>query len=123
MSQLSTCFTQNQFCVLVEYLCSMKEILPVKTQFAGFPALMTLADRVHADDDLAPIIAAQAYPKHIEKVLHFAGKGRDIRDFEQFLNDAQAIGQQNLLLLTGDKLKNHHKGERILVSVRVTLNR
>lgn len=111
MSQLSTCFTQNQFCVLVEYLCSMKEILPVKTQFSGFPALMTLADRVHADDDLAPIIAAQAYPKHIEKVLHFAGKGRDIRDFEQFLNDAQAIGQQNLLLLTGDKLKNHHKGE------------
>ena len=111
MSQLSTCFTQNQFCVLVEYLCSMKEILPVKTQFAGFPALMTLADRVHADDDLAPIIAAQAYPKHVEKVLHFAGKGRDISDFEQFLNDAQAIGQQNLLLLTGDKLKNHHKGK------------
>lgn len=111
MSQLSTYFTQNQFCVLVEYLCSMKEILPVKTEFAGFPALMTLADRVHSDDDLAPIRAAQAYPKSVEKVLHFAGKGRDIADFEHFLNEAQAVGQQNLLLLTGDKLKSHQYGQ------------
>lgn len=84
MSQLSTCFTQNQFCVLVEYLCSMKEILPVKTQFAGFPALMTLADRVHADDDLAPIIAAQAYPKHVEKVLHLLVRGTTLVTLSSF---------------------------------------
>lgn len=111
MSQLSTYFAQKQFCVLVEYLCAQKEILLVRRTFAGFPACMTLADRVHGDDDLAPILAVEAYPKDIEKVLHFAGKGRDIADFEQFLAQAKATGQQNLLLLTGDKLKQHHNGE------------
>ncbi len=118
MSQLSTYFAKNQFCILVEYLCTQKEVLPVRHTFAGYPALMTLADRVHADDDLAPILAAKAYPKDIEKVLHFAGKGRDIADFEQFLQNAKALGQQNLLLLTGDKLKSHQNGEGILPRTR-----
>ncbi len=69
---------------------------------------MTLADRVHADDDEAPLQAAKQYPQEIEKVIHFSGKARDIQDFEKFLQDAKTRGQKNLLLLTGDKLKQHH---------------
>ena len=113
MSQLADYFVQNQFCVLVEYLTSIKGQFPVKTEFAGFPACMTLADRVHTDEDIAPLQALSAYPTQPEKVLHFSGKGRDIKDFEQFLNQAEHAGQRNLLLLTGDKLKQHHEGDAV----------
>jgi len=111
MSLLSSYFQQNQFCILVEYLASLNEIFPVKTQFAGYPAVMTLADRVHSDHDMAPLEASKLYPQKVEKVLHFAGKGRDIDDFELFLKQAHAINIQNLLLLTGDKLKEHQDGQ------------
>lgn len=82
----------------------------MKSTFAGYPAVMTLADRVHSDHDLAPLQASQHYPDAVEKVIHFAGKGRDIQDFELFLQQAKAANIQNLLLLTGDKLKQHHHG-------------
>ncbi|OTG92197.1 methylenetetrahydrofolate reductase C-terminal domain-containing protein [Acinetobacter sp. ANC 3813] len=110
MSQLFSYFQQNKFCVLVEYLSSFNEVFPVKTVFAGYPAMMTLADRVHSDHDMAPLDASRQYPDAVEKVLHFAGKGRDIQDLEYFLQQAKAADIQNLLLLTGDKLKEHHKG-------------
>lgn len=113
MSQLAAYFAQNQFCVLVEYLTSIQKQFPVKTEFAGFPAGMTLADRVHTDDDLAPLDAIASYPATAEKLLHFSGKGRDIKDFEQFLDQAAAVEQRNLLLLTGDKLKNHVYGDKL----------
>ncbi|WP_336015643.1 methylenetetrahydrofolate reductase C-terminal domain-containing protein [Acinetobacter pittii] len=110
MSHVSPCFQQNQFFVLVEYLTSLHEIYPVKHEFAGYPAAMTLADRVHSDHDIAPLEASKSYPESIDKVLHFSGKARDIQDFERFLEQAQAANIQNLLLLTGDKLKEHHNG-------------
>ncbi|RZG65738.1 methylenetetrahydrofolate reductase [Acinetobacter bouvetii] len=111
MSLLSSYFQQNQFCILVEYLTSLNEIFPAKTQFAGYPAVMTLADRVHSDHDMAPLEASKRYPLEVEKVLHFAGKGRDIQDFEIFLKQICATNIRNLLLLTGDKLKEHQNGE------------
>lgn len=91
MSRLSQYFAQNQFCCLVEYLPTKNQVLPVRESLAGFPACMTLSDRVRSDEDIAPLIAAQAYPDHIEKVLHYAGKGRDIDDFKLFLKQAKQI--------------------------------
>ena len=111
MSRLSSFFQQNQFCVLVEYLTSLTEIFPVKTEFARYPAVMTLADRVHSDHDVTPLAASQQYPDSVDKVLHFAGKGRDIQDIELFLQQAKAAKINNLLLLTGDKLKEHCDGK------------
>jgi len=110
MSQLSSCFQQNQFCILVEYLTSLTKIFPIKNTFAGYPLVMTLADRVHSDHDIAPLEASQHYPDSVDKVLHFSGKGRDIQDFDVFLQQAKSANIQNLLLLTGDKLKEHHHG-------------
>ena len=69
---------------VVEYLTSLHEIYPVRREFAGYPAAMTLADRVHSDHDIAPLEASKSYPDSIEKVLHFSGKARDIQDFEFF---------------------------------------
>ncbi|AYO53661.1 methylenetetrahydrofolate reductase C-terminal domain-containing protein [Acinetobacter wuhouensis] len=104
--------TQKQFCIWVEYLCSTIKYQPVKQTIAGFPAMVTLADRVHSDEDPDPISVAAQFPKEIEKLLHFSGKGRDIREFEHFLDQVEQFGYRNLLLLSGDKLKNHQYGEK-----------
>lgn len=117
MSQLSQYLYQEQFCILVEYLSSNTGY-PVAQEIAGFPVLMALADRVHSDEDVAPLDAAHLYPHDIEKVLHFAGKGRDILDFERFLTQAKQHEIQNLLLLTGDKLKHHQQGSQQIERTR-----
>ncbi len=104
MSQLASHFKHNQFCILLEYLSSAKGIA-VPMSLAEFPCAITLADRVHADSDLAPLECAKTFPSSMEKIIHYSGKGRDITDFETFLKSTQASGQKNLLLLTGDKLK------------------
>ncbi|AXY56787.1 methylenetetrahydrofolate reductase [Acinetobacter chinensis] len=117
MSSLTHYLSQQQFCFLVEYLSS-DTTHPVAQEIAGFPALMTLVDRVHSDEDPAPLNVAQRYPSSIEKIIHFAGKDRDIADFEIFLNQAKQQGIQNLLLLTGDKLKQHQYGSAHLKRTR-----
>lgn len=109
VSVLAHYFSQQQFCILVEYLSHQAHEIPQK--IAGYPTLITLADRVHSDEDLAPLEVAQRFPNHIQKMLHFSGKDRDIADFEHFLHAAQHAGIQDVLLLTGDKLKNHVNGE------------
>lgn len=50
MSQLSFYFKRNQFCILLEYLSASKDGA-IPQSLAGFPCAITLADRVHADDD------------------------------------------------------------------------
>ena len=111
MSQLASLFSQNQFCILVEYLTAKIDPTPLKNHLAGYPIVMTLADRVHADDDIAPLEASRHYASSMDKILHYAGKGRDIQDFEQFLQQAERAKIKNLLLLTGDKLKQHQDGQ------------
>ncbi len=74
MSLLAQYFAQQQFCVLVEYLSAHQAQWSVKTEFAGFPVAMTLADRVHADDDEAPLQVAKQYPQEIEKSFTFRGR-------------------------------------------------
>lgn len=111
MSQLVSYFKHNQFCVLVEYLSIEREIVAIKNKIAGYPTAMTLADRVHSDEDIAPLESSKNYPKSLEKIVHFAGKGRDVEDFKSFLHQAKAANIHNLLLLTGDKLKQHSDGK------------
>lgn len=118
MSLLARYLSHQQFCVLFEYLTSKQSQFPLRAQFAGFPVCMTLADRVHADDDAAPLDISKLYPEHVEKLIHYSGKGRDIQDFVQFLHQAKSQGQENLLLLTGDKLKNHQSGDDGLLRTR-----
>ena len=111
MSQFAESLRHNQFCILVEYLANTAEDTPPIQQLAGFPCYMTLADRVQNDDDRAPIEVAQQYPQDTDKVLHYAGKGRDITDFRKFLDLASRAKYHNLLLLTGDRLKQHQYGD------------
>lgn len=109
MSSLSQFLKQHQFCISFEYLTTAKP-QPVLKTFADFPACMTLADRVQTDHDPAPLDMMSAYPEDVDKILHYSGKGQDIADFEKFLEMARRKDVHNLLLLSGDKLKQHHDG-------------
>lgn len=51
--------------------------------------------------------------------MHFAGKVRDIADVKIFLKQAKAANIQNLLLLTGDKLKQHQDGRRRIATYSI----
>ncbi|MCU4413707.1 methylenetetrahydrofolate reductase C-terminal domain-containing protein [Acinetobacter sp. WU_MDCI_Axc73] len=102
---------QTQFSIWVEYLCSNIQYQPAKQAIAGFPAMLTFADRVHSDEDPDPISVAAQFPQEIAKLLHFSGKDRDIRQFEHFLDQAEQLGYRHLLLLSGDKLKKHQDGK------------
>ena len=106
MHTFSSLLQKQQFSILIEHLTHLAP-QPIMPYLAGYPCVMTLADRVHSDDDPAPLASAQHYPSEIEKILHFSGKDRDIKDFQNFLQQAQAEGLKNVLLLTGDKLKSH----------------
>lgn len=112
MPSFSQPFHNHPFTILFEYLCVTSNEAPIQQEFAGFPTAMTLADRVHSDDDMAPLEASYTYPNSIEKLIHFAGKGRDIQDFNAFLTEAKQANIKHLLLLTGDKLKGHQDGSQ-----------
>ena len=58
MSQLSLYLQANTFCILLEYLTSLTENFAVKSLLAGYPTVMTLADRVHSDEDMPPLKAS-----------------------------------------------------------------
>jgi methylenetetrahydrofolate reductase (NADPH) len=109
MSKPFNCLPHQHFFIFLEYLPT-KYVLPVPADLAGYPVTMTIADRVRTDHDPAPLTIAQSYPSQLRKILHFSGKGRDISDFQQFLQVVKKEGHENVLLLTGDKLKQHQDG-------------
>lgn len=106
MTTFSTLLQQQQFTLLIECLPHL-QVHRIPERLANYPCVMTLADRVHSDTDPAPLDTALHYPQSLEKIIHFSGKGRDIQDFQHFLQKAAAQGIYNLLLLSGDKLKQH----------------
>lgn len=113
MMPLLTDSLQNQpFSIFLEYLPT-KHTQPVPSCIGGYPVTMTIADRVRNDDDPEPLVIAQNYAAEIPKILHFSGKGRDIADFNEFIQVIQGQGYSNVLLLTGDKLKHHQNGQDI----------
>lgn len=112
MSQLSQYIQQSQFCIFLEHILSSSttRVTPI-AQLAGFPCVVACADRVHADDDPSPLALAQVFPDETSKLVHFSGKARDIQDLDTFLKQAEQQHIQDVLLLSGDKLKQHQFGE------------
>lgn len=74
MLNFSQYLSKNQFCILLEYLTTYQDTT-VPQSLVGYPVVMTVADRVHADDDLSPLELAKTFPSHIEKLIHYSGKG------------------------------------------------
>jgi len=84
---------------------------------AGF----AVTDRVHSDRDPDSITAASQILLRTARqpLIHLAGKGRDISDFSESIIRLSSLGLKNVLILTGDKLKelNRFGQDRYLESV------
>jgi methylenetetrahydrofolate reductase (NADPH) len=84
---------------------------------AGF----AVADRVVSDKDPDPIEAASQIllRTHQQPIVHFSGKGREARDLRGTIERMARHQLQNILILSGDKLKepNLQGRDRYLESV------
>ncbi|KAA8732099.1 methylenetetrahydrofolate reductase [Acinetobacter qingfengensis] len=109
MSKLSTYFAQQQFCFSIEYIEKQNAKPELVHHIAGYPACLAVADRVHSDEDRAPLDIAKDIVQS-DLLLHYSGKGRDIKELKIFLLQAQQRQHFDVLMLTGDKLKQHHFG-------------
>ena len=82
---------------------SFVRALARRPEVAGF----SVTDRVHSDNDPDPVMMAKHIRDHAgtQPLVHWSGKDRSITDFESSLDAMEAAKLENMLLLTGDKLK------------------
>lgn len=68
---------------------------------------LSVTDRVHSDNDPDPVMMARHIRDHsgTQPLVHWSGKDRSLTDFEASLDAMQSNHLENILLLTGDKLK------------------
>ena len=100
--------------VLREELNKIEILLASARQYpliAGF----SVSDRVHSDRDPDPVTAASQLAMRSGKqpLVHWSGKGRDLADLRRSIVRMGDMGLENMLILTGDKLKEEaNPGER-----------
>lgn len=82
---------------------SFVRALARRPEIAGF----SVTDRVHSDNDPDPVMMAKHIRDHAgtQPLVHWSGKDRSVTDFESSLDAMKAAKLENILLLTGDKLK------------------
>ncbi|MGN2393016.1 methylenetetrahydrofolate reductase C-terminal domain-containing protein [Pelomicrobium sp. G1] len=91
-------------------LGGIAEIMKDESGLAGF----SVTDRVVSDRDPDPIAAASHLLDHSGKqpLVHFSGKGRELDQFQDFLQRMEDNGLENILILTGDRLKEEPMDRR-----------
>ena len=83
---------------------SLVRKLARREEVAGF----TVTDRVHSDVDPDPVMMATHVRDHsgTQPLLHWSGKDRDMSDLITSLDQIKEAKLENILILTGDKLKD-----------------
>nr|WP_164504356.1 methylenetetrahydrofolate reductase C-terminal domain-containing protein [Nitrosomonas sp. HPC101] len=89
---------------------SLKQIVQ-REHLAGWPLLPAFADRVGPHSDLSPLEGAEALENPTSSLLHFSGKDRERTDLLHQIESMKALGLEQLLLLSGDRLPGHHPGQ------------
>lgn len=83
------------------------EILLASVKSYPLVAGFAVSDRVHSDRDPDPVTAGSQLAMRSGKqpLVHWSGKGRDLADLHRSIARMGDMGLENILLLTGDKLK------------------
>jgi len=91
-------------------LGGVAEIVRQEPELAGF----SVTDRVVSDRDPEPLAPASRLldASCKQPLVHFSGKGREISDLHSFLERMEEHKLENMLCLTGDRLREEKKGER-----------
>jgi methylenetetrahydrofolate reductase (NADPH) len=86
------------------------ELIRRQSLVAGF----SVTDRVVSDRDPDPVAAAShlADASGKQPLVHFSGKDRDIDDLHDFIQRMRQNGLQNVLCLSGDRLKQEPADRR-----------
>lgn len=81
-----------------------------RREIAGF----SVTDRVTSDEDPDPVAIAAYVAKRtgLQPLVHWSGKDRTIDDLRKSVHAIQSVGLQNVLFVTGDKLRNAPKNRR-----------
>ena len=91
-------------------LGGVAEIISQEPELVGF----SVTDRVVSDRDPEPVAPAARLLNASCKqpLVHFSGKGRDVTDLDAFLERMHFHRLENILFLTGDRLKEEPKTHR-----------
>lgn len=91
-------------------LGGIAEVMKDDSGLAGF----SVTDRVVSDRDPDPVAAASHLLDHSARqpLVHFSGKGREVEHLQEFLERVRENGLENVLILTGDRLKEEPRDRR-----------
>lgn len=117
MPTLKTALRQGRFVCILEFvpkpsaarfdaLASMMG----RRELCGWPMTVSIGDRVGSRLDLSPLEAHASLAHPVPTLLHFSGKDRERQDLLAQLERMDAVGLDQLLVLTGDRLQGHEPG-------------
>ncbi|WP_275547861.1 methylenetetrahydrofolate reductase C-terminal domain-containing protein [Pseudomonas sp. Marseille-Q0931] len=118
MSLLKKALHEHRFVCVVEFVPK-----PAVEHFAAFEKLMrhetlcdwpmvaAIADRVGGASDITPLDAAGKLDKPVPTLIHFSGKDREREALLADLARMDAMGLDQFLLLSGDRLPGHDPGQ------------
>ncbi len=117
MNVLKQALGEQQFVCLMEFVPKPQrmaafEHLMQRGHLSGWPMLAGIADRVGSNLDLSPLDTFTALSSPVPTLPHFSGKDRERHDLLAQLPRMDALGLDQLLLLTGDRLHGHEPGQR-----------
>lgn len=124
MNALAAALAERRFFWSLEFIPSVDRILRddllklggIAQVMHGNQRLVTFAvtDRVVSERDPEPVAAAASLFDATGKqpLVHFSGKGREIDDLDRMLERMRANGLENLLVVTGDRLKEEPSAGR-----------
>ncbi|SPJ32888.1 methylenetetrahydrofolate reductase C-terminal domain-containing protein [Kushneria phyllosphaerae] len=111
---------QQRFICVVEFVpglsgerCAVFESMMQRAQLCGWPMVAAVADRVSSSQDLSPLAAYSRLAHSLPTLLHFSGKARERHDLLKQLEQMDAAGLDQLLLLSGDRLPGHEPGQPV----------
>lgn len=119
MSQLKTALHDKTFVCVMEFVPKSSserfasiEALMARKHLCGWPMTVAIADRVGSPFEMSPLDAYSSFQQPHPTLLHFSGKDRERHHLLDQLQQMDAAGLDQLLLLTGDRLPGHVPGQR-----------
>ena len=95
----------------VEHFAAYEKLMRHET-LCGWPMVAAIADRVGSTFDIVPLDAVGKLDKSVPALIHFSGKDREREALLEQLDRMDAMGLDQLLLLSGDRLPDHVPGQR-----------
>ncbi|MFC0338212.1 methylenetetrahydrofolate reductase (NADPH) [Kushneria avicenniae] len=111
---------EQRFICVVEFVPGLSgergavfESMMQRAQLGHWPMVAAVADRVSSSQDLSPLAAYSRLTHSLPTLLHFSGKDRGRHDLLRQLEQMDAAGLDQLLLLSGDRLPGHEPGQPV----------